>query len=77
MSHYLDLTPESPGLDLRDVRTRLCLCGSRWFRTIVTIGEDGEIEAYGLDGECVECGTRVKLLSPVDVDPDKPLGSDT
>lgn len=68
MSHYLDYTGEDIiNMDMSmDAPTRVCICGSTWFTTIVQIGEDFEIDAYGLDGQCIECGTRVKLPCPVD-----------
>lgn len=64
--HYLDYTGHGEGLDLSDTITRVCICGNDVFRTVVTIDEDYEISMYGLDGECVECNTRVKLPCPLD-----------
>lgn len=66
MSHYLDHEGSGVSFDMSDTVTRVCICGSTWFKTIVQIDEEFEISAYGLDGECIECGTRVKLPCPVD-----------
>ena len=68
MPHYLDKKNNGQSMDMSNVITRVCPCGSTWFRTVISIGEDYNIEAYGLDGECVECGTRVKLPCPPDLD---------
>ena len=64
--NYLDFEGTGQALDLSDTITRVCPCGSTWFKTLISIDEDFEIAAYGLDGECIECGTRVKLPCPVD-----------
>jgi hypothetical protein len=61
-----DYRPASPGMDLSDTITRICPCGSNLFRTVVSFDEDYEIALYFLEGECLECGTRVKLPTPLD-----------
>ena len=68
MTNYLDFHNTGASMDLSEHITNICPCGSVWFRTIVQIDDDYEISAYGLDGECIECGTRVKLPCPVDKD---------
>lgn len=54
------------GLDLSDVITSVCVCGCNLFRTVVAFDEDYELVLYFTDGECLECGTRVKLPTPLD-----------
>lgn len=64
--NYLDYDGTGQAMDLAGTITRVCPCGSEWFKTLVTVDEDYEIAAYGLDAECIECGTRVKLPCPAD-----------
>lgn len=66
MTHYLDYEGTGDSIDLGEYMTRVCVCGSEWFKTVIQIDEDYEIAAYGLDGECIECGSRVKLPCPSD-----------
>lgn len=64
--HILDYQHDGSGLDLSDIVTSTCVCGGNLFKTIVSFDEDYEIATYALDGECLECGTRVKLPTPLD-----------
>lgn len=66
MEHYLDRENNGQSLDMSDTESSTCICGNRWFKTILTLDENNFIAAYGLDVECVECGTRLKLPMPLD-----------
>jgi hypothetical protein len=62
-----DYKPTGPGMDLTGTPTSVCICGCNLFRTVVTFDEETyEIAMYSLDGECLECGTRLTLPTPLD-----------
>lgn len=65
--HILDYNSDTPGIDMSDTITRVCICGGQLFKTVVSFDDAFEIAQYSLDGECVECGTRVKLPTPLDL----------
>jgi hypothetical protein len=67
-----DVTPDySQSLDLGDMILHECPCGSNMWRIIASF-EDYEISTYFTDAECVFCGTRAKVPTPLD----RPLGTD-
>lgn len=55
-------------LNFRGIPTAACLnCGSNWFNIPVSFDlETYEIDAWGLDAECFDCGTLVTAVCPVD-----------
>ncbi len=52
-------------MDLSDTITSVCPCGCKLFRIIASF-DDYEIASYSTDGECLECGTYVKVPTPID-----------
>lgn len=65
--NILDYKHDNSGMDLSDIITRECICGGTLFKTVVQFDEDYEIGLYFTDGECIECGSRVKLPTPLDL----------
>jgi hypothetical protein len=48
-----------------DMVTHVCACGGNMWK-IWAIFQDYEIAAYGLDMECMDCGSRAKAPTPLD-----------
>lgn len=59
------LSTDSTAMDLGDTIVHVCPCGNNVFKVFATFG-DYEMETYSTDGECIECGTRFKVPTPVD-----------
>lgn len=53
------------GMDLGNTITHICPCGNSVFKIYATF-EDYELASYSTDGECVECGSRFKVPTPLD-----------
>ena len=60
-----DYKDTGQNLDLSDTIVHVCICGSKMFRIVATF-DNFEIAQYSTDGECLECGTRVKVPTPID-----------
>lgn len=56
---------EDTGMDLGGTVVHVCPCGNNVFRIMATF-DDYEIASYSTDGECVECGSRFKVPTPID-----------
>lgn len=65
----MDIRNISPDLskarDLGDMVLHECPCGSNMWR-IVAVFDDYELATYFTDAECVFCGTRAKVPTPLD-----------
>lgn len=57
--------PSKEGSDLGDAVVHECACGNRVFKIFATF-DDYEIATYSTDGECIECGLRFKVPTPID-----------
>ena len=55
-------------VDLRGIPTAICpLCGSDWFYVPVKFNlETYKISAWGTDGYCYSCSSKVTVVTPVD-----------
>lgn len=65
MTDIRDYTGSGQSMDLSDTICHVCPCGSSLFRIVASF-DDYEISAYSTDGECLDCGTRVKVPTPID-----------
>lgn len=54
-------------LDLSGIPTHECICGCDAFKTVVRF-EEGVIVWYTLTGYCYQCGARVTLPTPADME---------
>lgn len=55
-------------IDARGIPTAICpLCGSDWFYVPVKFNlETYKISAWGTDGYCYACSSKVTVVTPVD-----------
>lgn len=53
------------GIDYGDTVVHRCHCGNSVFRVFATF-EEYEMTTYSTDGECIECGSRFKVPTPID-----------
>lgn len=60
-----DVEPTGPVLDLTGPPTHECICGSNMFKVIASF-EDYEVASFLTEGECVECGSRLTVPTPID-----------
>ena len=54
-----------PGIDFGETVVHECVCGNRVFKIFATF-DDYELATYSTDGECIECGARFKVPTPID-----------
>lgn len=60
-----DFEGTGQSMDLSDTIVHVCPCGSHLFKIVASF-DNYEIATYSTDGECLECGTRVKVPTPID-----------
>lgn len=56
------------GLDARGIPTASCpICGEQWLKVpMIFDDETYDVAAWGLEGECMSCGTLVTICCPTD-----------
>jgi hypothetical protein len=62
------LSKVDEAIDARGIPTAVCpLCGSDWFYVPVKFNlETHKISAWGPDGYCYSCSSKVTVVTPVD-----------
>ena len=65
MMSIFDFEKTGQPLDISDIITHECPCGSDMWQIVATF-DDYEIASYMLDMQCFYCGTRAKAPTPLD-----------